>query len=198
MWRELPKTGEIGMMDFELFDWSDAVKNFQQSKDYRETAEWQGSFKVASNRAIRLVADNTIEIDNKTNVFPSFASHNAELIPQVAEVRKLIEEKHNIDRSTHRVNCHIFMSLVSKSDGLNFHFDTENTYIWQILGDTTWKVKQGVNDDDVIEEFELNPNDMIYIPKYWKHCPVITGPRCSVSFSIEENLYNSVEERSDI
>ena len=52
--------------------------------------------------------------------------------------------------------------------------------------------------DDVIEEFTLEPNDMIYIPKGWRHCPTITGPRCSVSFSIEDNLFDSVEERSDI
>ena len=61
-----------------------------------------------------------------------------------------------------------------------------------------WKVQQGINKDDVIEEFTLYPNDMIYIPKWWNHCPIITGPRCSVSFAIEDDMFNSVEERSDI
>ena len=40
---------------------------------------------------------------------------------------------------------------------------------------------------------------MIYIPKYWHHHPIeFHGPRCSVSFSIENNFFDSVEERSDI
>jgi len=197
MWHELPKIGEIGAMQFERFDWSDIVQNFQASIDYRNSKEWKKVIPVSS-RAVRLVSENQIEVDNDTNMFPSFASHNAELIPQVALVRKTIEEKHLISRTRHRVNCHLFVSLVAGSDGLNFHLDTEDTYIWQVQGRTLWKVQQGPDEDDAIEEFILEPNDMIYIPKFWRHCPIITGPRCSVSFSIEDNLFDSIEERSDI
>lgn len=196
-WVDLPRPGEIGVMPFERFEWSDIVHNFQASVDYRNSEEWRTGF-PKSGRAIRLVSQNQIEIDNDTNIFPSFATHNAELIPQVTYVRKIIEEKHLINRTTSRVNCHLFASFVSESDGLNFHMDDMNTYIWQIQGNTPWKVQQGPEEDDVIEEFILEPNDMIFIPKGWRHCPIISGPRCSVSFAIEENLFNSVEERSDI
>ena len=197
MWHELPKIGEIGQMQFERFDWSDIVNNFQASVDYRNSKEWTEVISK-SGRAVRLVSENQIEVDNDTNTFPSFATHNAELIPQVAYVRKIIEDKHLISKTAHRVNCHLFVSLVAESDGLNFHNDDMHTYIWQVQGSTLWKVQQGPNEDDAIEEFILEPNDMIYIPKWWKHCPSITGPRCSVSFAIEENLFDSVEERSDI
>lgn len=197
MWHELPKIGEIGVMQFERFDWSDIVQNFQASVDYRNSKAWTEVISK-SGRAVRLVSQNQIEVDNDTNIFPSLATHNAELIPQVAYVKKVIEEKHLIHKTRHRVNCHLFVSLVAESDGLNFHNDDMHTYIWQIQGETPWKVQQGINEDDVIEEFTLYPNDMIYIPKWWKHCPSITGPRCSVSFAIEEDFFDSVEERSDI
>jgi len=196
-WVDLPKKGEIGVMSFERFDWNDIIHNFQASVDYRNSEEWKKVISK-SGRAVRLVSQNQIEIDNDTNTFPSFATHNAELIPQVAYVRKIIEEKHLIERSSSRVNCHLFVSLVAESDGLNFHLDTEDTYIWQIQGKTLWTVQQGIDEGDSIEEFILEPNDMIYIPKGWRHYPTITGPRCSVSFAIEDNLFNSVEERSDI
>ena len=197
MWHDLPKIGEIGVMQYERFDWSDIVHNFQASVDYRNSKEWTENF-PRSGRAIRIVSQNQIEVDNDTNIFPSLATHNAELIPQVAYVKKIIEEKHLIHRTASRVNCHLFVSLVAESDGLNFHHDDMDTYIWQVQGNTPWKVQQGPNKDDVIEEFTLEPNDMIYIPKGWDHCPIITGPRCSVSFAIEDNLFDSVEERSDI
>ena len=196
-WVELPKKSEIGVMPFERFDWTDIVHNFQASVDYRNSEEWK-KFIPHSGRPIRLVSQNQIEIDNDSNIFPSFATHNAELISQVAYVRKIIEDKHLISRSTHRVNCHLFVSLVAESDGLNFHVDEMDTYIWQIQGKTLWTVQQGIYESDPIEEFTLEPNDMIYIPKGWRHYPTITGPRCSVSFAIEENFFNSVEERSDI
>ena len=65
--------------------------------------------------------------------------------------------------------------------------------------ETLWKVQQGINKDDVIEEFTLYPNDMIYIPKMVESLPNYYGnPRCSVSFAIEDDMFNSVEERSDI
>ena len=63
---------------------------------------------------------------------------------------------------------------------------------------TLWKVQQGINKDDVIEEFTLYPNDMIYIPKMVESLPNYYRSRCSVSFAIEDDMFNSVEERSDI
>ena len=51
-------------------------------------------------------------LDNDSTLYASFAYHNAELIPQVAyEMRKIIEDKHLISKTTNRVNCHLFLSL---------------------------------------------------------------------------------------
>ena len=71
--------------------------------------------------------------------FLYFATHNAELIPQVAYVRKIIEEKHLIHKSRRRVNCHLFVSLVAESDEFNFHHDDMDTYICQIQSETFGK-----------------------------------------------------------
>jgi ribosomal protein L16 Arg81 hydroxylase len=178
----LPNEKEIGVMNFDLFDWNTAIENFQASVDHRKT--WE--FKHWDTRAVRVATAK--EEFNDVNL-PSLASHNAELIPQVDFVKKLIEEKHLIQKSKHRVNCHLFMSFVEESEGLEWHCDTENTYIWQVIGTTKWQLQIGPDESSDIEEFILEPNDMIYIPKHWHHKPTITGPRVSVSFSIEEFIY---------
>lgn len=209
-WSDLPKAGEIGQMGFELFDWNDVINNFQQSIDYRSSEEFIELIKARSRistapRSIRMIGLENIDyVDNadgtavSQNVLPSFATHNAELIPSVAHVRNLISAKHNIKKSTHRVNTHLFMSFIKNSEAFDMHHDEENTYIWQVIGTTPWRLKMGIEPDAEIEEFTLEPNDMIFIPKYWSHSPLIDGPRCSVSFSIEEYLWNSVEERLEI
>ena len=180
----LPVHSEIASMNFELFDWNTAIEYFQASVDHRK--EWE--FKNFSNRAVR-IATAKEEFNDVT--LPSLASHNAELIPQVSFIRKAIEEKHHISRTTHRVNCHMFISLVSESEGLQWHNDNMDTYIWQVIGQTKWELQMGPAEDDPIEEFVLQPNEMIYIPKYWRHKPTIIEPRVSVSFSIEEGLYDA-------
>ena len=209
-WHDLPKVGEIGQMNFELFDWNNVINNFQQSIDYRGSKEFIDALKARSristtSRSIRMVGlENINYVDDpdgttvSQNVLPSFATHNAELIPSVAHIRNLISNKHNIKKSTHRINCHLFMSFIASSEAFGMHHDSEDTYIWQVIGTTPWRLKMGKEPDAEIEEFILEPNDMIFIPKYWDHCPLIDGPRCSVSFSIEEFLWNSVEERLEI
>jgi mannose-6-phosphate isomerase-like protein (cupin superfamily) len=205
-YHNLPKIGEIGVMQFELFDWNAIINCGQASIDHRQSNIWNDAVKhlkpknnlsAAVGRPVRMATTNTL--DNDSTLYPSFAYHNAELIPQVAYVRKIIEDKHLISKTTNRVNCHLFFTLHSKSEGLEWHADDCDTYIWQIQGETLWKLQMGDTNTDPIEEFNLTPNDMIYIPKYWHHHPIgFHGPRCSVSFSIENNFFDSVEERSDI
>lgn len=209
-WGDLPRQGEIGQMNFELFDWNDVINNFQQSIDYRCSKEWIEPLKERSRistspRSIRMIGlENINYVDNpdgtavSQNVLPSFVTHNAELIPSVAYVRNLISNKHNLKKSTHRINSHLFMSFIASSEAFGMHCDSEDTYIWQVIGTTPWRLKMGTSPDAEIEEFVLEPNDMIFIPKHWDHSPLVDGPRCSVSFSIEEYLWNSVEERLDI
>ena len=58
-------------MQFERFDWSDIVQNFQASIDYRNSKECTEVI-TRSGRAVRLVSQNQIEVDNDTNIFPLF------------------------------------------------------------------------------------------------------------------------------
>ena len=109
-------------------------------------------------------------------MLPTLVSHHAELIPVVAEMRRIIELKHAV-KDPHRVNCHMFISLVSNSQCFDWHNDFDDTYIWQIKGRTKWYT----GEDDAI----LEPNDMIYIPQRKMHRLEIIEPRISVSFSIE-------------
>ena len=125
---------------------------------------------------MRVVGIEDEDDETKFNLLPTLVSHHAELIPVVAEMRRIIELKHAV-KDPHRVNCHMFISLVSNSQCFDWHNDFDDTYIWQIKGRT----KCYTCEDDAI----LEPNDMIYIPQRKMHRLEIIEPRISVSFSIE-------------
>ena len=125
---------------------------------------------------MRVVGIEDEDDETKFNLLPTLVSHHAELIPVVAEMRRIIELKHAV-KDPHRVNCHMFISLVSNSQCFDWHNDFDDTYIWQIKGRTKWYT----GEDDAI----LEPNDMIYIPQRKMHRLEIIEPRISVSFSIE-------------
>lgn len=172
-YHRLPKEDEIISQDLEAFDWNTAIENFEASVAERK------KYPDFVQRGVRVVGIEDEDDETKFNLLPTLVSHHAELIPVVQEMRKVIEFKHAV-KDPHRVNCHMFISLVSRSQCFDWHNDYDNTYIWQIKGRTKWYT----GEDDAI----LEPNDMIYIPHGKMHRLEIIEPRISVSFSIERKV----------
>ena len=172
-YHRLPKEDEIISQDLEAFDWNTAIQNFEASVAERK------KYPDFVQRGVRVVGGIDTKDGTRWNMLPTLVSHHAELIPVVQEMRKVIEFKHAV-KDPHRVNCHMFISLVSRSQCFDWHNDYDNTYIWQIKGRTKWYT----GEDDAI----LEPNDMIYIPHGKMHRLEIIEPRISVSFSIERKV----------
>ena len=169
-YHQLPNEEQIISHDLELFGWQTAIENFEASVAERK------KYPDFVQRGVRYVGAEDEENEKYFNLLPTLVSHHAELIPVVAEMRRIIELKHAV-KDPHRVNCHMFISLVSNSQCFDWHNDFDDTYIWQIKGRTKWYT----GEDDAI----LEPNDMIYIPQRKMHRLEIIEPRISVSFSIE-------------
>lgn len=171
----LPGPNQVFEYDFELFDWNVAMENFQASVQERVNIGFP------DRRAVRSIGEIT---DEEFNRLPSIVSHHAELIPQVKLISDIIESKRMLNPDRDRINSHLFASFIENSAVFDLHHDECDTYVWQIIGTTNWYVE-----GEEPYEHVLEPNQMIYIPKYVKHRPIITGPRVSVSFSVETGAY---------
>ena len=60
--------------------------------------------------------------------------------------------------------------LFQKSQCFEWHAnDFDDTYIWQIQGETKWKLQMSDTNKDNVDTAILEPNDMIYIPHRKMH-----------------------------
>jgi|TARA_B100000035_G_scaffold138638_1_gene118143 hypothetical protein len=71
---------------------------------------------------------------------------------------------------------HQYVSLSGGSSTFGRHNDNVNVMIVPIIGDIGYLV-------DGLGEVIMEPGDVLYIPKYVYHEPLIFGPRATLSFS---------------
>ena len=71
---------------------------------------------------------------------------------------------------------HQYISFGAGSSTFGRHNDTVDVMIVPIIGKVGYRV-------DYLGEVEVEPGDILYIPKYVYHEPVVYGPRATLSFS---------------
>jgi len=74
------------------------------------------------------------------------------------------------------VEFHQYVSLSAESSTFGRHNDTQDVMIVPIIGKIGYDV-------DNLGRVELDPGDVLYIPKYVHHEPVVYGPRVTLSFA---------------
>lgn len=89
----------------------------------------------------------------------------------VSEIKKMNDNK---------VSAHCYLSLLETSQTFGRHNDDSEVFFWQVQGKTRWVVE-----DQVLCEYELSSNDMIYIPKFMVHDVKPLGPRAGISIGID-------------
>ena len=71
---------------------------------------------------------------------------------------------------------HQYVSLGAECSTFGWHNDTLDVMIVPIIGKIGYRV-------DGLGEVDMDPGDVLYIPKYVYHEPVVYGPRATLSFS---------------
>ena len=87
-----------------------------------------------------------------------------------------------IPLSNHMEKCyrtkhmHQYTSFNIESNTLGYHNDTVDVIIVPIIGEMGYRV-------DGLGEIKMKPGDILYIPKYTFHEPILYEPRATLSFS---------------
>lgn len=118
------------------------------------------------------VNNNRIEVRNFGDL--GVATHHGENIPCVDNIRKKI---HALRPNKKECTAHVYVSFLTKSKNLGAHKDGSDVFYIQALGKTRWEV----HFNKQIEEYTLEPGDMIYVPKEIIHNPIPLSPRVGLS-----------------
>lgn len=104
-----------------------------------------------------------------------FVYYNADRMSAVEKLLKAIQTL-----SDRPCSAHCYISLLEVSGTFGRHNDSSDVFFWQVQGHTRWTVEQEKN-----YEYELFPNDLIYIPRFVFHTVQPLSPRVGISFGID-------------
>ncbi len=93
---------------------------------------------------------------------------------------QVILEQFNRLRPNHVASAHMYISFSTQSETFGWHKDVSDVLFWQAIGSTKFLVE-----DNQIYEYDLQPNDLLYIPKKMKHCTIPNSPRVGISMGLD-------------
>jgi ribosomal protein L16 Arg81 hydroxylase len=105
-----------------------------------------------------------------------FQTHDGHMIEKLKPVLKALDCN----------EAFAFFNLTTAAKGFPKHKDDYDVIYWQCIGKTLWKV-EGHGD------FEMEPGDLIYIPKGTYHEVIALTPRLGFSMAYQEDSPHVIE-----
>ena len=112
-------------------------------------------------------------IAESKSIPPSFVMHTNKFPGTLFDAFEELRVKENV------IDMHVYMSLGSNSSAFGRHNDPDNVLIVQAIGE----IQYAFDDGNVIT---LNPGDSLLIKKGVYHTPIVSGPRVTLSCSVQE------------
>jgi hypothetical protein len=97
-------------------------------------------------------------------------------VAHVHDTLGLTEEKQKKINQGYIPNVSIYMSLAPNAFSHGIHCDVTDVYHWQQVGTTRWTVY-----DNGKHTYELNPGDVLYVPRGMYHDTLPLTPRAGLS-----------------
>lgn len=136
-----------------------------------ETPGWD---EVFMNLEKSIAEDSLIKI----GPYFSLVTHNGDKhIPRAAQILAQIK---TLDPSLSG-SAHVYIGLTKFSESFGRHKDNCDTFFWQIIGSTNWKVYT----QEGTREHTLHVGDLIYVPRYMEHEVSSLCPRVGISFGLD-------------
>ena len=114
------------------------------------------------------------QIEEQANY--GLVTHNANEIEKTLPILELVKQ---VDPSR-EWTAYMHLSLTTKATTYGKHKDQADVWFWQTIGKTRWIVF-----DKEIQVYDLNPGEMLYIPKGMYHDTKPLTPRVGISFGLE-------------
>lgn len=111
-------------------------------------------------------------ISDKEKTPQTYVSHTKFRPGTIEDVYKKISEDYYVS------SLHVFMSLLKDSHTYGMHNDPLDVMLVQSIGTMLYKFDDG--------EVLLESGDALFISRRVNHCPVILGPRVTLSFDFGE------------
>jgi ribosomal protein L16 Arg81 hydroxylase len=106
-----------------------------------------------------------------------FVTHNADLIPQVRDLLNYIS---SLDKDAPS-SAHCYFSLSNQASTFGRHKDSSDVFFWQVIGKTEWIVE---TKKETIT-YNLEPNNLLFVPRGIWHTTKPLTPRAGISFGLD-------------
>lgn len=163
---------------------------FVKNKYFDEDYSWS-NFIYSINDAYDLTGPNnkierSKEIIGKINFWQKLTmtldNINEKNFPGIEnKVEKLTNLHHGIKPSSRCIGYFGAVSFTDKEPTTGRHSDPIDVIYSQFIGSATWSIYS----DEGVENFILNPGDIIYVPKSVEHEVTSISPRAAISFMFE-------------
>ena len=124
--------------------------------------------------------EKSIEEQSLVKIGPYFSlvTHNGD--KHIKRAGEFLNEIRKLDTSLSG-SAHVYIGLTKFSESFGKHKDNCDTFFWQAIGSTSWKVFAQTG----VKEHVLNAGDMIYVPRYMEHEVASLSPRVGISFGLD-------------
>ena len=95
----------------------------------------------------------------------------------INSVKKITDTIHSLRPTESVCTAHLYISFLSISNTFGWHNDDTDVFFVQAIGTTLWEVKH----NEETKSYNLEPGDLIYIPKFVMHNTVPKTPRVGIS-----------------
>jgi len=108
--------------------------------------------------------------------------HDASINPKIAKILEVFGKF----EPTVPCTAHMYISLSKLSETFGWHKDKGDVVFWQAIGSTKFSVRE----PDKLYEYNMQPGDMIYVPRGMMHNTEPMGPRVGISMGLEYGKYD--------
>jgi len=151
-------------------DEGEFLKEYKDSFPVCTKVEWSDVIEKIDNE----FKEKTYKHLFKEGYPPTFVLHNSFLPGTLKDAFKEVNKKCGVTET------HVYTSMGDNSPTFGSHHDEMDVLIVQAIGTLQYDfAEEGRNMTSVV----LNPGDGLFIPKHEAHCPVVSGPRVTLSFS---------------
>jgi hypothetical protein len=170
----------IKKLDFPRLDWAEVIELYDRHTHAIKKILKQG-MEIPVNPAVNWATEvNRIDLPYRkidSNYF-SVILHHGHLNEKIKYARDEM-----FGDIADQYTCHVYISFSSYAQSFPLHTDSEAVFIWQLLGETPWKIDTCDNSNPLDDHSKCVYDDLIYIPRNVTHGAFPSCPRASVSFA---------------
>jgi mannose-6-phosphate isomerase-like protein (cupin superfamily) len=169
------------------------IVNWKDGNGYDESGKLLGRWCLDKVRSGKVKTDML----TKRDIWHEWAKHKRTFVIPFADYQKedLIKICHAFEQYFGHGQVNVYASPAEGSKSFPTHSDGTENFLFHTEGKTKWTMYDGFapgGPGEILDEFVLEPGDLLYIPTYQYHSVTTVGPRMLLSIHFKNKKEQSL------